>query len=387
MAEQVTLGTFNTLQNSSIISTLNSNNALIQNAFTDCVSLKGTAPNAMQSNLDMNSNQIINLPAPTSINSPARLTDLIPGIQGPTGLTGPTGPIGPTGPTGPIGPQGPVGNLSAGGIVAFTSVTNPTPVDGNFWFDGTSFYCRIVGVTYNFVLTPTPIPFSPTSLFSSNTGGWWDPSNHSTTFQDTAGTTPANTAGQPVARINDLSGNGNNLLQATNSKRPILQNSGSLWWLEFDGISQFLQASFTFAQPMTRVHAARIITWTSSTWLWDGASANAASLYMSGSSPRVDMFAASVGPIDTSHFTVGADHVASEFWNGASSSLTIDNNTANTGNPGGSSVSGATIGAAGNTLFPGNIRCYGAMHIGRALTAGEIANCRTYFGAKAGLTL
>lgn len=76
MAEQVTLGTFNTLQNSSIISTLNSNNALIQNAFTDCVSLKGTAPNAMQSNLDMNSNQIINLPAPATANSPLRIGDI-----------------------------------------------------------------------------------------------------------------------------------------------------------------------------------------------------------------------------------------------------------------------------------------------------------------------
>src|SRR6266576_2425132 len=98
MAEQVTLGTFNTLQNSSIISTLNSNNALIENAFTDCLSLSGTAPNAMQSNLDMNSNQIINLPAPNTVDSPARFADLIPGIQGPIGLTGTQGPTGSTGP-------------------------------------------------------------------------------------------------------------------------------------------------------------------------------------------------------------------------------------------------------------------------------------------------
>src|SRR6266550_228840 len=76
MAEQVTLGTFNTLQNSSIISTLNANNTLIENSFSDCLSLVGTSPNAMQSNLDMNSNQIINLPAPATINSPVRVSDL-----------------------------------------------------------------------------------------------------------------------------------------------------------------------------------------------------------------------------------------------------------------------------------------------------------------------
>src|SRR6266576_6174274 len=76
MAEQVTLGTFNTLQNSSIISTLNANNTLIENAFEDCVSLSGTQPNAMHANLDMNSNQIINLPPPSTINSPLRLADI-----------------------------------------------------------------------------------------------------------------------------------------------------------------------------------------------------------------------------------------------------------------------------------------------------------------------
>lgn len=76
MAEQVTLGTFATLQNSSIIATLNANNVLIETAFADCLSLSGTLPNQILSNLDMNNNQIINLPAPSTLNSPVRLIDL-----------------------------------------------------------------------------------------------------------------------------------------------------------------------------------------------------------------------------------------------------------------------------------------------------------------------
>lgn len=76
MAENVVLGNFSTLQNSSIISTLNANNAIIQNAFADCMSLVGTLPNSMRSNLDMNNFQIINLPAPATIDSPARLVDV-----------------------------------------------------------------------------------------------------------------------------------------------------------------------------------------------------------------------------------------------------------------------------------------------------------------------
>jgi hypothetical protein len=79
MAENVVLGSFATLQNSSIVSTLNSNNALIETAFADCVSLSGVAPNQMQANLDMNSFNILNLPAPATVNSPVRLIDISSG--------------------------------------------------------------------------------------------------------------------------------------------------------------------------------------------------------------------------------------------------------------------------------------------------------------------
>lgn len=76
MAENVVLAPLSTLQNSSIIATVNANNTLITNAFADCVSLTGVSPNAMQSNLDMNNFQILNLPAPSTVNSPARLVDV-----------------------------------------------------------------------------------------------------------------------------------------------------------------------------------------------------------------------------------------------------------------------------------------------------------------------
>lgn len=82
MAENITLAPINTLQNSSIIATVNANNAIITNAFLDCVSLAGNLPNSMQSNFDMNSFQIINLPAPGTGNSPIRLIDLENAVTG-----------------------------------------------------------------------------------------------------------------------------------------------------------------------------------------------------------------------------------------------------------------------------------------------------------------
>jgi len=65
------------------------------------------------------------------------------------------------------------------------------------------------------------VAFSPVSLFAtSEPGVWYDPSDLTTMFQDTAGTIPVTTPGQTVARINDKSGRGNNATQATTASQP-----------------------------------------------------------------------------------------------------------------------------------------------------------------------
>jgi hypothetical protein len=49
-------------------------------------------------------------------------------------------------------------------------------------------------------------PFSPASLFATGEqGAWYDPSDLTTLFQDSAGTTPVTTAGQPVGLMLDKS--------------------------------------------------------------------------------------------------------------------------------------------------------------------------------------
>src|ERR1700734_1516651 len=77
MAENVSLNSIGNLQDTTTAqTTLNANNALIENAFEDVLSRSGTTPNQMLSNFDMNSNQILNLPAPATANSPVRLVDV-----------------------------------------------------------------------------------------------------------------------------------------------------------------------------------------------------------------------------------------------------------------------------------------------------------------------
>lgn len=56
---------------------INDNSALIETALENTLSRDGTAPNTMGAALDMNSNQIYNLPEPSTVNSPARLIDVV----------------------------------------------------------------------------------------------------------------------------------------------------------------------------------------------------------------------------------------------------------------------------------------------------------------------
>lgn len=75
-------------------------------------------------------------------------------------------------------------------------------------------------------------------------GVWYDYSDFSTLFQDSAGTTPVTAVGQPVGRVLDKSGNGNHKTQPTSTARPTLQiDSNNKYYLSFDGIDDFLVTS------------------------------------------------------------------------------------------------------------------------------------------------
>jgi len=74
---KITLPNVASLQNeTTALNTINTNSATIVTAMDNTLSRDGTAPNTMGATFDMNSNQIINLPAPLTADSPARLQDL-----------------------------------------------------------------------------------------------------------------------------------------------------------------------------------------------------------------------------------------------------------------------------------------------------------------------
>lgn len=65
--------------------------------------------------------------------------------------------------------------------------------------------------------------FSPILLFTAGEqGAWYDPSDLTSMFQDSAGTTPVTAVGQPVGLMLDKSGRGNHATQSTAAARPVL---------------------------------------------------------------------------------------------------------------------------------------------------------------------
>lgn len=74
---KLTLSDLTNLQNeTSATNVLNRNFEEIEDAIQNTLSRDGTSPNAMGANLDMNSNRIVNLPAPASAGEPARFEEL-----------------------------------------------------------------------------------------------------------------------------------------------------------------------------------------------------------------------------------------------------------------------------------------------------------------------
>lgn len=70
--------------------------------------------------------------------------------------------------------------------------------------------------------------YTPIGLFANGEqGAWYDPSDTTTLFQDSAGTIPVTASGQPVGLMLDKSGRGHHATQPTAGSRPIYRRGDS----------------------------------------------------------------------------------------------------------------------------------------------------------------
>jgi hypothetical protein len=96
--------------------------------------------------------------------------------------------------------------------------------------------------------------WTPSVLFSaSEQGVWYDPSDFSTMFQDSAGTTPVTAVEQNVGLVLDKSGNGNHASQSSSGSRPVLRARYNLltYSEQFDNAAWASKVGITVYQDTT----------------------------------------------------------------------------------------------------------------------------------------
>jgi len=228
--------------------------------------------------------------------------------------------------------------------------------------------------------------FDPATLFQAGQpGAWYDPSDLSTLWQDTAATVPVTASGQSVARVNDKSGNGKHLTQATAANCPTFQvdTSGNAYLL-FDGLANSLSATLSLSFPFDRISAIRQVSWASGRHLFSGGSAGV--LYQSNASPKIRMLDGATGPMNDK-LPVGANGVVTERHIANMQQIAVNNGPYVTGDAGSTAPSSMTVGAKPNLSLFANIRLYGFLARAGSLSAEEISGARNWLAAKCGVTL
>ena len=151
-----------------------------------------------------------------------------------------------------------------------------------------------------------------------------------------------------VSLWGDKSGNGNDLVQATETNRPTWNSNGIL----FDGVDNFMKAvAFTLVQPEFIYIVFKQVTFTSNDYILDGNTNNSGGLFQVISSPDLRAYAGSFSTID-SNLVLDTYGIARVQFNGATSTFQINEETQITGNFGTNNMGGFTLGNNGaNTVY------------------------------------
>jgi len=249
-----------------------------------------------------------------------------------------------------------------------------------------------LGIT-NYQGVPT-VPLDPDAVIaalfgSGEEGAWYDPSDLSTVWQDAAGTTPA-TAGDPVGRIDDKSGNGNHATQSTSTKRPTLQTSGGLYYLDFDGVDDFM-GPVTFpspiTQPITDGFAFKLDAAHNNDYIIDGISSGERMYIYSQSSQLRFVVGSNQNYVYYNQLT--DPYVFVSHRNAALSDVKVNGVSSGVVNLGTNQVAGIYLGNAydGLTFSVPDGKIYGAVIVSKTLTAAQITELETYLATKSGVTL
>lgn len=206
----------------------------------------------------------------------------------------------------------------------------------------------------------------------ADTGPFW---------QDSSRTARASVDGDPVGAWDDMSGNGNHLLQATAGKRPLIKlgiiNGKKV--LRGDGIDDWIEKGFTIGSQPTTIFAVCKCNNNAGLDIWSSMGGgvefkrNGAGWYVYAGVP-VGMNGGS---------SDGNFHVLSLKLNGASSELWKDGSLNLSGNPGGSLMDGVTLFSQGSShsgIESGDMAEY--LLYNRLLDSTEFGSVRDFLRTK-----
>lgn len=188
-----------------------------------------------------------------------------------------------------------------------------------------------------------------------------------------------------VSQWNDLSGNGRNYTQGTAANQPtfIASAVNSKPALQFDGVNDSLATgSWSRAQDYSYFLVMKNITWGTNRYT-HYANAGATGVYRTAAAaatPRMELVATSAACLNAD-LAVGSWGVAHAIFNGASSSLQMNNSTAVTGNVGAGNIS------SGVAMGGGTANCEVAevFVFGPQPTAGQLTQIKAYTTARYGV--
>ncbi|MDQ0839398.1 SGNH/GDSL hydrolase family protein [Sphingomonas faeni] len=219
--------------------------------------------------------------------------------------------------------------------------------------------------------------FSPRQLFGSDTkGGWWDPSDLTTLYQDVAKQIRVG-VGDPVSVILDKSGNGNHLVcPGLEPRRPTLQrDTGGRLYLSFDGIDDLVRVNFATSVAVDRVSLVQPEAWTAEAQLFSGPSGSGI-LIMRPASPSIEMFASSDGP--SLPISLTNPTIVTERYFGAYSKLSLGAGLPNIAAAGVSLANGFIVGGSAINTNYAQFRWYGSVMVDRQLSYSEIGRAQAY---------
>lgn len=243
--------------------------------------------------------------------------------------------------------------------------------------------------------------WEPADLFAaSEQGGWWDPSDSTTVFQDSAGTTPAG-VGDPVGRIKDKSGRGNHLIQSAAASRPLLQTEGGRNFLLFDGTDDALAIAaldLSAGDAVTICTGLHKLTDTgATTFIWEATSSfsttqggltlrhdlgNGDAFEFGTRGSALSLPGSAASAVGSSKVVTCLGDISTDLArlrvNQVETTAATDQGTGNYAN------AAFSVGRRANTASPTNMRLYGMAIIGRVVTADELTALEAWMNGKTG---